>query len=437
MKENLPKVLIMSINAWQDHSPNHTLSDIFSWWDKDKLAHIYVRAGLPATNGCNRFLRISENSVIKSVIRRNIKTAKVVENCLGEPDEKEKAELLREQKRYGKRKKKYSWPNAVLREVVWSLGRWKTKELRRFVDEFDPDVIFLQVHSVVYMSRIQNYIIKYTGKPVVCYFTDDSYSYVNCIGKPWAMVHRFFLRKQIKKLMKRCNKLFVMAPKAAEICSEMFSKECDILTKAVDYTNLSYKEAEVSDPIKMIYTGRLVIGRPHALIRIAKAVENINRDRIRLALDVYSSDDLDEEILQGLQCKGVRFMGSVAREETERLQKESDVVLFVESLEKSSINTARVSFSTKITDYFASGRCIFALGSKEIAPMDYMIKEDAAIAVTDYDDIEDALRKLCDNPDLIKEYGKKAFDCGKRNHDAQKVYSKFIDTMCEVAKAEN
>ncbi len=434
MNEKMPKVLILSINAWQDQSPNHTLSDIFSWWEKDKLAHIYIRAGVPSTKVCDKFLKINENAVIKSVLKRNIKTAKEVRNCTGEMDPQEMAELLAEQKRYGKRSKRYCWPKAIMREMVWSLGKWKTNELKNFVDEFDPDVIFLQMHSVIYMSKIQNYIVKYAKKPVVCYLTDDSYSYVNCKGNLLAMGHRFFLRRQIRKMMKSCNKLFVMTPKAAEICSEMFNTECAILTKALDYSRLTYSEATVSEPIKMLYTGRLVIGRANALIQIAKAIERINADKIRLTLDIYSSDNLSEDILEELERKGVRFMGEVDREETERLQKESDVLVFAESLDKANINTARISFSTKITEYFASGRCIFALGSREIAPMDYLIKEDAAIAVTDYADIESALRKLCDDPQLINEYGKKAFDCGNRNHNDKVVYSSFMDTMCKVAQ---
>ncbi len=434
MSNKMPKVLIMSINAWQDQSPNHTLSDIFSWWDKEKLAHIYVRAGVPSTKVCDRFLKINENAVIRSVFKRNTQTARVVNNCIGEMTEEDLLELQQEQKRYGKRTKKYSWTKVILREFVWSLGKWKTKELKDFVEEFNPDVIFMQIHSVIYMSKIQNYVAKITNKPVVCYLTDDSYSYLSCMGSGLAVIHRFFLRKQIDKMMKFCNKLFVMTPKAAQVCSEMFSTDCAILTKALDYKDLTYTEAKVSDPIKMIYTGRLVIGRANALIKIAKAVENINADKTRILLDIYSSDNLSDDILNELKCKGVRFMGEVDREETERLQRESDVVVFAESLDKGYDMLSWLSFSTKITDYFASGRCIFALGSKETAPMDYLKTEDAAITVFDYNDIEPALRKLCDNPDLINEYGKKAFDCGKRNHSEELVYSQFMEIMTQVAQ---
>ena len=66
--------------------------------------------------------------------------------------------------------------------------------------------------------------------------------------------------------------------------------------------------------------------------------------------------------------------------------------------------------------------------------MDYLIKEDAAVTVTAYDDIENKLRELCSNPDLVSDYGKKAFQCGKRNHDAQKVFSNFKKVICELAE---
>ena len=75
-----------------------------------------------------------------------------------------------------------------------------------------------------------------------------------------------------------------------------------------------------------------------------------------------------------------------------------------------------------------------AIGSQDIAPVDYLIREDAAVVVTDYSDIEDKLRNLCDNPALITEYGRKAVDCGVRNHHRDKVVSTFIHAMCSCAE---
>ena len=137
--------------------------------------------------------------------------------------------------------------------------------------------------------------------------------------------------------------------------------------------------------------------------------------------------------MQALDVPGCRLCDAVPKDKVAAIQEQADILVFAESLSKKYRYAARLSFSTKITDYFCAGRCIFALGSNEIAPIDYLSEEDAAVVVTDYKDIEGALRKLCDNPALIEEYGKKAYDCGKRHHSREDVYNLFRKTLKDTA----
>ena len=66
---------------------------------------------------------------------------------------------------------------SLLRELVWKSGHWKTAALKDFVNEFNPDIIFIPIYPTVYMGWIQKYIIKLARKPTVCYLADDNYSY--------------------------------------------------------------------------------------------------------------------------------------------------------------------------------------------------------------------------------------------------------------------
>ena len=52
-------------------------------------------------------------------------------------------------------------------------------------------------------------------------------------------------------------------------------------------------------------------------------------------------------------------------------------MLFAEAVDGEAAKISRLSFSTKLTDYFASGKCIFAVGNEDTAPMEYLKNEDA------------------------------------------------------------
>ena len=75
-----PKVLVVGINPWIDNTGINTLINFFEVWDKEKLAHIYTREKLPNTHVCDKFFRISEPQVVRSVFKRKTKTGESVYN---------------------------------------------------------------------------------------------------------------------------------------------------------------------------------------------------------------------------------------------------------------------------------------------------------------------------------------------------------------------
>lgn len=431
MENKLPRVLVPCINVWQDTGAVRTLPEIFSCWDKEKIAQIYTKAGLPDTTVCEKFFRINENAVMKSIFKRGISTSSVVKNTKGEVTSSQKQELQQEEKRYNGR---HSMLLSLCREMVWLLGKWKTPELLQFVEDFDPELLFVPVYPVVYMARLQLYIIEKTKKPVVCYLSDDNYSYKTCGANPLAYIHRFWLRRNVKKIMKHCDRLFVIAPKQKEEYDRSFKTDSLLLTRAIDTKDLPNGELVPHKPVRMVYTGKLCIGRDKTVAKVARAVAEINKEKERIRFDIYSGDAPKGKLLELLSSGGNHFCGSVTADKVEEIQRKSDITLFAEAMSGRYKNAARLSFSTKLTDYFKSGRCVLAVGSRDIAPVDYLIREDAAVVVTEPDDLQKTLEELCDNPQLITEYGAKAVECGIRNHSKEKVEETFINAMCRCAQ---
>ena len=398
-KKQLPKILSISLSTWRQDSGIHTQTDLFKFWDKDKLAQIYTRSDYPNTPVCDTFFRISENQIIKSVYKRK-PVGERVKNKTDVRVEDDKA-VEEEKKLYERAHKKKSWFLTLMREMVWALGKWKTKALDSFIEEEAPDVYFVPIYPVVFMGKLQLHILKKYPRPYVCYLADDNYSYQTCGNNLFAYIHRFFLRKVVKKLAKNCTKMFTITQTEAEDTDKLFGTQSIVLTKGINYTNLVYQEKSVSKPLKMVYTGSLIIGRANSLVAISKALAEINKDGEKITLDIYSPNVMDDKTMRYLNANGCRFKGRVDKSEVQKIQEEADVVVFVESLEKKHRLDARLSFSTKLTDYFRSGKCIFAIGDERIAPIQYLRENDCAVIATDYTQIEEKLRLLVDNEEVI------------------------------------
>lgn len=429
--KEFPKVLVIGINAWREDGDAHTLMDIFRCWNPDKLALIYCRADMPDTKVCDNYFQISESDVIKSVYKPWLKVGRVVSTVHANNSEA----AIQEQKRYTKAHLvSYSWLPLV-RECVWKFGHWKTAALRKFVKDFDPDILFIPIYPTVYMGWIQKYIIKLTGKPTVCYLADDNYSYDSC-KNVFEYMHRCWLRKQVGPIARGSNQMFVIVDKEKEDTDSRFGTDSVILTKSIDFTGKSYQHREPNKPLKFVYTGSMVIGRDKTLALLADAINAVNTQvgEVRAEMYIYSQTEPKEEILARINKGAAHFCGRIGREEVLKVQQEADVVVFAESLEGKEANAAKLSFSTKITDYISNGKCVLAIGKDYIAPIDYFQRNDSALIAHSAEEIKARVEEIVANPMITDEYGEKAFNCAVRNHEKNMMNERFIATMLKAWK---
>ena len=427
-KRNLPKVLVFDMNPWREDGTAHTMKNIFSCWTPDKLAHIYTKPSLPYTKVASRFFQISENAVLKNILKPWVVIGQEVQS-LKEADEG----VAKENARRAQVRKHNSDLLYLIRELVWLFGHWRGKKLSGFLKDFDPDLIFACIQPTVFSGWIERYVIKKTGKPFVCYLADDNYSYDSCKSL-WSYLHRFWLRKNVKWLSEHCNQMFVIVEKEKEDTDTRFGTNSVILTKGIDFSNKPYTPHKLNSPIKIVYTGSLIIGRDKTLALIADALNNINGEEVKAELFIYSPDKPEEPVLSRLNKGDSHYMGFIDRSEVNRIQTEADIVVFAEALEGKEANIAKLSFSTKITDYLSNGKCIFAVGREYIAPIDYFVRNDSAIVATSVEQIEERLRFIIDNPSIIAEYCNKAYDCAVRNHEKAMIDNRFIQTMIKAVK---
>ena len=243
------------------------------------------------------------------------------------------------------------------------------------------------------------------------------------------------LRKQVKYLATHCKEMFVIVEKEKEETDRVFGTNSVILTKGIDFTDIVYQKHTLNRPLKFVYTGNLIIGRDKTLALIADILNTLNNDEVRTTLEIYSPDTVDEATMARLNNGCSKHCGFIPREKVGEVQKNADVVIFAEALEGKECKAARLSFSTKITDYLSNGKCILAVGKEDIAPIDYFVRNDSALVATDEKQLEEKIKCILGNPQVIEGYGKKAFDCAKRNHDKTIVDQRFIETICRATNS--
>lgn len=439
-KKEYPKVIVTCIDVWRDDAGANTLPNFFSDWDPDKVAVVYTKAALPDTKLCNSFFQISENEIMRAALHPGRKCGKVVYNEHKSTDtetKQNKVAVDEESKRYNFFRSHNLSIFKLAREFLWSLGAWKSKQFDEYLKSIDADVIFFPIYPYAYMNKIQSYIAKKTGLRGVAYIADDNYSYRAEWYNPMFWIRRFFLRKSIDEVMKYCDELLVILPKLKEEYADKFDLPIDVLTKGISI-DCEFEKTEKKLPLKMVYTGNLFIGRDKSIVKVVDAIKKINQNGTRIELDIYSHIQLSKKLKKKLNVEGCSsFKGAVPISEVQKIQNEADIVLFVEGLDAFNKNKARLSFSTKLTDYFKSGKCIFAVGPANIAPIDYLSENQAAVVATSKKEIYDKLLDLVENTEVIDKYGEQAYALGKREHSNEKMKDVFYRSLMNNSRKKH
>ena len=202
--------------------------------------------------------------------------------------------------------------------------------------------------------------------------------------------------------------------------------------------DISHDMAEMKDTIyrlgeKVDELGDRVESLERKMDELGEKVESLERKTDELGGKVESLEKKTDEL--GGKVESLEEKTDEVGEKVESLEKKTDELGGkVESLEKKFRNTARLSFSTKITDYLRSGKCIFAIGDKDIAPIDYFNRYDSAVTASSYEQISEKVTELVNTPDLVLEYAKKAYDCGVEHHERSKMDELLVSCIVREAK---
>lgn len=421
------KILVLSVPSWNSKVGSNTWTTLLEGTDPDKVANISLRCEIPDSKVCNNYFCISENKIIKSIFNRKIKTGNRVHP---ETEAAQSKDAQVQNNRYARMKKHSSFIPLLIREVLWFLGRWKTPELKEFITDFSPDVILYSMEKYIHYNRICIFSKKITGAKSIGFFWDDNFTYkqTNDTGMK---ILRFFQRKSLKKMAKQTNSFWAITPTTKREADETFGIDSIVLTKPLSREPV-YQEQEIKKPISILYTGNLQIGRDRSLFKIVNALKEINKDETEFVVDVYSKTILDEKIRSQIECDFCRIHEPIPQEEVLKLQKEANILLFLEDIDGPDAQTARLSFSTKITDYLSSGKCIFAVGCPDTAPMKYFEEENSAIIASDEKEMKEKFREILQDKNILNEYAKKACECGLKNHKKEEVLRIFRKTIDEM-----
>lgn len=417
------KVLVISHNVFDySTSMGKTLSKFFETFRSEEIAQLYVHPEDPCLMPfCSNYYRITDGEAIKSIIKRNNIGKSFNSNCIGNIN----ASVIDSDtsKVYQKGRKRTPFIY-IARDTVWKLSNWKNQSLNDWVKEFNPDVVFLASGDYKFIYDIAYYVAELCKKPLITACFDDYYLFNRnekyFIGK---IRQKSFMRTVYKVMSRSACIITVCEPMAKEY-NKMFNKPTHVLYTPAEQDKIEYNQTSK----RLAYFGSLGLGRDDQLVTIGKCFKKLTGRNI----DIYSSETRTEIVKKLIPQNGINFHKAISTDEMKRIYIDCMGVIHTESFDPIIMGRTRFSVSTKIAEALSYGPCLFAYGPNEIASINYLNSNKAAIVVSDPTKLEEGLSRFINDQQNRNQTVERARMVARENHDCKKNGDKLKSWINEA-----
>lgn len=415
------------------------MMSLFRGWPINKLAQIYTYPIVPDAEICEITQRIFISpQKISNILRRTSFSQKTV----GRKKPPGKSGLFVVSACAGvKPGFKYRLRDKIvsrLRPVAFLMPYKLSDELVTFINDFQPEVIYSMLYDVEIMSLVIDISDRF-GLPVVPHFMDDWPSTVGHRNISYRVL-RPFVNQALKETMKRSPVGMVIGDAMAVEYKKRYGIEMIPFMYCIepDKFNRSKQTADTDEVVRFVYIGGLHLNRWEPLREIGAALEQLAVEGVKTECLIYTHPfDREKYLKKFSDCPAIRIEGSLGHDEVPQAQCSADCLIHIESFNPAEKAFTHLSVSSKIPEYMAAGRPIFAYGPDDAASIRYIGDIGCGFIVDRKDTslLKQKIKEAATSPILRRNLGILALKAAESLHCATLQRAKFRKTIHSAIKA--
>lgn len=422
-KREEPRILVISNNPLDHSSSNgQTLLTLLNKMPKEKLANFYISPIFPNERCASTYYRVTDKEALSLGILKKI--GKVVEPK--EPTSSSSSS--------GPGTKKTPF-KLLLRNFLWDHCHYQNKDFRKWLDDFKPEGVLLQLGDSPFLCHIAERIASSRHIPLFVWNTENypfkEFDYTDLKKeKPGFLYNRFR-----KKLNKRIGQMDVscwmhLTEGLKEKYEKAFGGHHEVVSNCFDLETIEKKNEKSS--ANVFYFGNLGLGRAEMLAKLSRKLKEANEDS---KLIVYGRATEEQIVLfnsSSIEYRGFHPMNEVH----EALEEEGDFVCHVESTDEERTKDLIDAFSTKIPNCLHLGLPFIVYAPECFEFVKYLKRNDCAFLVDDEDDSVERLRTFLDDGQEQDRLVKNALSLANKNHNPEINGQRALDIFIEGVEAK-
>ena len=393
-----PRVLIVGTVPYNRKSTSRAFDAYFHFWERENVAQIFSNTKTPCKGHCSQLYQITDQRMMHRWFDPHIQTGRVfryedLPNAWESTDLETGSAIADRAYRIGSR---HTPLTHLFRGLLWRKQFWCTPELNVWLDDFQPECVFLAFSNDYFIPRIALYVAERYGIPIVSAIGDDYYF---CRRRSLSPIYQLYMvsyQRLIRRVLAHPGSAVYISDKIRDKYNSAFGLDGETVYLPSEVKRRPFHPIRLQEP-RITYFGNIRMGRNRSLCDIADALGRIDPN---WQLDVYSNET-DPTVTEIFSAHpNLRFHGSVPYDDVCRETTTSDITVIVEGFRESDVAQSRYSLSTKAADALASGATILTYGSAECGVVEYMASTYAAAVCTERAQLEQVIRSLVFDADL-------------------------------------
>ena len=427
------KVLIVSHNPMSTYNGmGKTIATFFAEFGETELCQFYIYPSFPDVDICKSYYRVTDKDVLRSLVTFSTPGGKVPAHQIGGTPAV--FEAANDQKIYTNKKNKRPF-RILLRDAMWRCARWYNRRLKQWLEEENPDCIFLAPGGAKFIYDVALKIARKRGIPIVTYIADEYYFVEpeKCLLGKWQLSA---LKKKMRKTMAASSYIVTISKELEELYGKTFDRPTVAIMTGSGYP-LAQTPRTAETVSRMSYFGNIAYHRYLSLAQIGRALDEINRERgTDVVLEIYSAQ-ADEEAARAFEnIRSVRWMGFVSGAAFDEKLFSAQLLVHTESFQQEDVDLVKHSVSTKIADSLTVGIPLFAYGPDNISSMKHLTRNGCAVTATSAEELVSALKEALLQPEKRAAVVEKALQTAAQYHDKEKNSAKLRAIFTEVEEKQ-
>lgn len=309
------------------------------------------------------------------------------------------------------------------------------KDILNAVDTFRPHALYSNLAGLRILKTVLFFAQRYNIS-IAAHFMDDwpATIYTTSVLSRWA-------NKKVEQQIRRCLSLSNCSLAISEYMAEEYQRryrtQFTWASNSVDIPESTYSTPD-DDRFVLVYCGGLHLNRWKSLKVVAEALERLKEQGYNVSLEIYTSEE--HRLAFQPQMKSlpiIKWKGQVRPDQVSEVLRSATALAYVEAFDEHVVNYVRYSFSTKMSEYLASGRPILAFAPLTISSTRYLQKYGVGIVANTPEMLDQHLHTLIVDAELRHRLGYAGFQLAAKHHSRPEVQHRLLTCIQSNATKRN